>query len=148
MLFVCRFYTLKKIVTMGTISLLSLLLLTGCGKKNPATPPEEKIIVTGKIHFRNCDGRIYEAFVDGQSKGAIPENPDPSKCYPYSYGMGMITVVDTFINPGVEWHYHMLDIRYNNIIYDTYELVVSPSEEYYYGYFCIQNFEFAGPDCK
>ncbi|PIN91986.1 hypothetical protein COU55_03245 [Candidatus Pacearchaeota archaeon CG10_big_fil_rev_8_21_14_0_10_31_59] len=142
--------TLRKIVTMGVPFLVSLpLVLGGCEKK--ATDSQKNIFVTtGRIYFRNCDGGIYEAFVDGQSKGAIPENPDPSKCYPYSYGAHMFEVVDTFVNPGIGvLRSHMLDFRSGNIIHDTYEFFAVPDHTdpttYYYGEFCIKSSKFV--DC-
>ncbi len=119
----------------------------GDGKKDSDENTGANITTIGRIDFRNYDPIIYETFVDGNSKGAIPKNPDTNN--PYMYGLGIISVEDTFSNPDIGANrYHILDFRSGGAIHDTDEFFAVPDRtgsgtQYYYITKCIKNSAFS-----
>jgi len=133
---------LKKIVTMGAPFLLGLsFILAGCEKKSTSLKIEETT-VTNHIVFKNYDPSIYEAFVDGASKGAIPKNTDPIN--PDWYGTSTVTFTDVF-NPHELFHTHMLDFRSGETIHDTKEFSISKNTNGVMLPYCIEDSKFK--DC-
>ncbi|MBI4116609.1 hypothetical protein HY449_02605 [Candidatus Pacearchaeota archaeon] len=123
--------------------LSSSLILLGACKNEDDSEKDETVNISGTIVFRNYDTTIYEAFINGNSKGAIPENIDVSN--PYMYGMSIITVTDMFVNPGMgEGRGHMLDFRLEGTIHDTKNFITSPRGGNFYAEECIKNYRFAG----
>ena len=124
--------------------LVSSLIFLGACKDEGDSEKDETVNISGTIAFRNYDTTIYEAFINGNSKGAIPKNPDINS--PSMYGIGIITFTDAFVNPsGIPGgsHSHTLDFRSGGTIHDTKYFITSPRGGNFYAEECIKNYRFA-----